>query len=155
MIHRSLGTASDLIQRNEIVKISKSSFFLISTNKDSLCSGIQTYFSWNNIYLSIILWCFSDILPLDAKSYGFKLWTLWKLLIELTLISQRTLFSNFWKNLWWSIHLLLFVTATCLYQKLWPEVRFCTSPSKIQFMLWKNFKMFFICLLFHYTPPKN
>ena len=40
---------------------------LISPNKDLFCSGIQTYFSWNNNYLSTILWCFSSITPLEAK----------------------------------------------------------------------------------------
>ena len=29
---------------------------LISANKISLCSGIQTYFLWNNSYVSIIFW---------------------------------------------------------------------------------------------------
>ena len=33
----------------------KFAFLLISTNKDSLCSGIQTYFLWNNKYLSKVL----------------------------------------------------------------------------------------------------
>ena len=54
--YRYLETVSDIIQRNEIVKISKKNcFLLISANKDSLRLGIQTYFSWNNSYLSIIL----------------------------------------------------------------------------------------------------
>ena len=46
MTYKNLETVSDLIQRNEIVKISKDFVFLllISTNKDSLSSGIQTYF---------------------------------------------------------------------------------------------------------------
>ena len=46
----------------------KFAFLLISANKDSLCSVIQTYFSWNSNYLSIILWSFSNIPPLEAKS---------------------------------------------------------------------------------------
>ena len=38
-------TAQDLIQRNEILKmIENLLFLLISRNKDSLCSGIQSYF---------------------------------------------------------------------------------------------------------------
>ena len=55
-------------------------FLLMSANKDSLCSGIQTYFLWSNNYLSIILWCFSNIPPLEAKSYRFLLWASWKLM---------------------------------------------------------------------------
>ena len=47
MTYTNLETVSDLIQRNEIVKKSKNLyfFFLISANKYSLSSGIQTYFS--------------------------------------------------------------------------------------------------------------
>ena len=68
MIYTNLETESDLIQRNEIVKIRKNLLFLlISPNKDLFCSGIQTYFSRNNNYLSTILWCFSSITPLEAK----------------------------------------------------------------------------------------
>ena len=38
-------TVQDLIQRNEILKmIENLLFLLISRNKDSLCSGIQSYF---------------------------------------------------------------------------------------------------------------
>ena len=43
MIYKKLETVSDLIQRNEIVNISRN-FLLISTKKDSLCLGIETYF---------------------------------------------------------------------------------------------------------------
>ena len=46
MIYQNLEIVSDLIHRNEIVKISKEIvFFLILGNKDSFCSGIQSYFS--------------------------------------------------------------------------------------------------------------
>ena len=46
-------------------------FLLISANNVSLRSGIQTYFLWNINHLSKILWSFSSILPLEAKSYRF------------------------------------------------------------------------------------
>ena len=43
MIYKNLEIVADLIQRK--VKISKKFVFLLmSANKDSLCSGIQTYF---------------------------------------------------------------------------------------------------------------
>ena len=58
VINKNLETVSDLIQRN------KFTFLLISAKKDSLCSGIQTYFSWNKNYRSVIL-CFSNIPPLE------------------------------------------------------------------------------------------
>ena len=46
----------------------KYAFLLISPNKDSLCLGIQTFFLWNNNCLSINLWSFSNMPPLQAES---------------------------------------------------------------------------------------
>ena len=41
-VYKNLETVYELIQTNEVLKIP---FLLIPANKDSLCLGIQTYFS--------------------------------------------------------------------------------------------------------------
>ena len=73
MMYENLETVYDLIQRSEILKISKTLLFLwIPANKDSLCSGIQTYFLWNSNYLSLRFWSYiligSKIIKILVKS---------------------------------------------------------------------------------------
>ena len=43
---------------------------------------------------------------------------------------QQTLFRNFRKNVWRSIHLPLFVDVACLYQNKWLGVQFYNPPPK-------------------------
>ena len=59
------------VKRNMIYKkldcIRSNSEKLDSENKQKkLCSGIQTYFSWNKNYFSIIFWYFNDTPPMEA-----------------------------------------------------------------------------------------
>ena len=67
LIYEKLETDS---KKQSIANEQKFAFLLISTDKDSLCSGIPTSFLWGN-NLSKILWSFSSILPLNAKSHRF------------------------------------------------------------------------------------
>ena len=105
MIYGNLETVSHLTQRNKIVKISKK-----SANKDSLCSGIQTYFSWNNNYLSIIL-CFSNI-PHGSKIIGILVMSVMKT------ADVRKLFLAIFERTYDGLYIYyFFVAAAYLYQK--------------------------------------
>ena len=95
---REIKEKEDLIQRKEMLKISKN--LLMLEKKDLLCSGIQTYCLWNRNCLSSSL----DVLVIYPR---------WKqnhrgLECYENCWCQQILFRNFWKNLWWSTYLSTF-----------------------------------------------
>ena len=104
MIYKNLQTVSDLIQRNEIVKISRNLLFCWYQQIQIHCVQV---FKPTLHESTIIFLKFSDVLTTyllrkqNDRDFSYERYeNCW---------CQQTLFSNFWKNFWWSIYLLLFV----------------------------------------------
>ena len=91
MIYKKLQTVSDLIQRNEIVKISKQFVFRYS----------------NLLFMKQQLSFYNFLMFSQYTSIGRKIIKILVMSVENDWC-QQTLFSNFWKNFWLSIYLLLF-----------------------------------------------